>query len=109
MKVYWSESSVERQNGSLLEQGELRCENSKVGPTQLLITCEVVKAIKNPPDCSAEEMAARGLFPGIAPFGYRKTADGVMEIDPVESPLVSRIFDLCVSGRQSPTSISKSL
>src|SRR5260370_31744080 len=75
--VYRSESSLERENGSLLEQGELRCKNSKCDPTQLLITCEVVKASKNPRDCSAQEMAARGFFPGIAPFGYRKSADGV--------------------------------
>src|SRR5260370_8602175 len=32
-----------------------------------------------------------------------------MAIDPVESPLVSRIFDLRVSGCQGPLSISKSI
>jgi hypothetical protein len=107
--VYRSELSLERQNGSLQELGELRWENSKRGPTQLLITCEVVKTNKNPRDSSAKEMAARGLFPGIVPFGYRKIADGEMAIDPVESRIVSRIFDLCVSGNQGPLSISKSI
>ena len=95
------------QHGSLLKRDELRCENSKRGPGQLLITSEVVRASKNPRDCSAQEMAARGLSPGIAPFGYRKFADGVMAIDPIESRLVSRIFDLRASGRRGPLSISK--
>src|ERR1700744_5208048 len=72
--IYESKSLCVRQNDSLLQQGESRRRRS-------------------------DESAARGHYPGNVPFGYLKDADGAIAIDPIESSIVCRIFDLCVSDK----------
>jgi hypothetical protein len=53
------------------------------------------------------ELSAR-IYPGCVPFGYRNnSADGTNEVDPVESRIVTRIFDLCASGNHCMKSIAK--
>jgi DNA invertase Pin-like site-specific DNA recombinase len=54
------------------------------------------------------EKAARGVFPGYAPFGYRNNrGDRTIEPDPVDAPLVCRIFDLYASGDYSLSTLAK--
>lgn len=47
-----------------------------------------------------DEMALEKVHPSKAPFGYlRNKETGHLEIDPVSSSSVKRIFDLCKSGK----------
>lgn len=39
-----------------------------------------------------------GKMPGRPPFGYRKTADGMYEVDPVKGAVARQIFDLYLDG-----------
>jgi site-specific DNA recombinase len=56
------------------------------------------------------EKAAQGFFPGHAPFGYRNNkAERTIEIDPVDSPIVNRIFDLYATGSHTVTTVTKSI
>lgn len=56
------------------------------------------------------EKAAQGVYPGHAPFGYRNNkAERTIEIDPVNSPIVTRLFSLYATGRQSISSLRKIL
>jgi site-specific DNA recombinase len=48
------------------------------------------------------EKALLGVYPGHAPFGYRNNkADRTIDIDPVDSLTVSRIFALYATGKHS--------
>lgn len=59
------------------------------------------------PSPPLSELSAR-IYPGCVPFGYRNnSADGTNEVDPVESRIVTRIFDLCASGNHCMKSIAK--
>jgi len=107
--IYTPECSLGQQSNSLKVRGRQLCEDFKRSPALGLLACEAVRVSRGLRTGSAKEMAARGLFPGIAPFGYLSNAEGVLAIDPVESRIVSRIFDLCVSGNQGPLSISTSI
>jgi site-specific DNA recombinase len=54
------------------------------------------------------EKAAQGTYPGHAPFGYRNNkAERTIEIDPVDSPIVKRVFALYATGSHSITSLRK--
>jgi site-specific DNA recombinase len=45
------------------------------------------------------EKATQGIYPGHAPFGYRNNkADSIVEVDPVDSPVVVRMMKLYVAG-----------
>lgn len=56
------------------------------------------------------EKAAQGIYPGHAPFGYRNNkAERTIEVDPVDSPIVSRIFSLYVTGTHSLSSLAKAV
>jgi DNA invertase Pin-like site-specific DNA recombinase len=52
--------------------------------------------------------ALGGVYPGQAPFGYKNNkTERTIEIDPLESPIVSRIFELYAPGKHSMNSVSK--
>ena len=54
--------------------------------------CEEVKK-------GMREKASQGFFPGLAPFGYRNNkAERTIEIDPVDSNTVNRLFELYATG-----------
>ena len=56
------------------------------------------------------EKAAQGFFPGHAPFGYRNNkAERTIEIDPVDAPIVNRIFDLYATGSHTVTTVTKAI
>jgi site-specific DNA recombinase len=56
------------------------------------------------------EKAAQGIYPGRAPFGYRNNkAERTIEIDPVDSPTVTRLFTLYATGSHSISSLRKIL
>ncbi len=56
------------------------------------------------------EKAAQGIYPGHAPFGYRNNkGERTIEIDPVDSPIVTRLFTLYATGRHSISSLRKVL
>jgi DNA invertase Pin-like site-specific DNA recombinase len=50
--------------------------------------------------------ASRGIYPGPAPFGYRKNVEGATEIDQVESQIVIHVFELCGAGNPCLDSIT---
>jgi len=55
-----------------------------------------------------KEKASQGIFPGHAPFGYRNNkAERTIEVDPVDSPIVNRLFELYASGEHSLTTLGK--
>ena len=56
------------------------------------------------------EKASQGVFPGHAPFGYRNNkAERTIEVDPVDSVIVSRLFELYVTGSHSLTTLAKAI
>jgi hypothetical protein len=56
------------------------------------------------------EKASQGIYPGHAPFGYRNNkAERTIEVDPVDSPIVSRIFALYVTGSHSLSSLARAI
>jgi len=55
-----------------------------------------------------KEKASQGIFPGHAPFGYRNNkAERTIEVDPVDSPIVNRVFKLYASGEHSLTTLGQ--
>ena len=56
------------------------------------------------------EKAAQGIFPGFAPFGYRNNkAERTIEVDPEDSPIVTRLFALYATGEHSLLSLRKTI
>jgi hypothetical protein len=56
------------------------------------------------------EKAAQGIFPGHAPLGYRNNkAERTIEIDPVDSLIVERIFALYATGSYSISTLNKAI
>ena len=56
------------------------------------------------------EKAAQGIYPGHAPFGYRNNkAERTIEVDPVASPVVERIFALYATGSHSLSTLAKAI
>jgi hypothetical protein len=56
------------------------------------------------------EKASQGIFPGHAPFGYRNNkAERTIEIDPVDSITVKRIFELYATGAHTLSTIRKKI
>lgn len=56
------------------------------------------------------EKASQGIYPGHAPFGYRNNkAERTIEVDPVSSMIVSRIFALYATGSHSLSSVAKAI
>jgi site-specific DNA recombinase len=56
------------------------------------------------------EKAAQGTFPGLAPFGYRNNkAERSIEVDPVDSVTVKRMFELYARGSHSLTTLAKTI
>lgn len=50
--------------------------------------------------------AEQGIFPGLAPFGYRNNrAERTIEIDPEDAAIVNRIFTLYASGKYALTAL----
>jgi site-specific DNA recombinase len=56
------------------------------------------------------EKALQGTYPGHAPFGYRNNkAERTIEVDPEDSPIVTRIFELYATGAHSLTTLSRAI
>ncbi|WP_125485106.1 recombinase family protein [Edaphobacter aggregans] len=56
------------------------------------------------------EKASQGGFPGLAPFGYRNNkAERTIEIDPVDSLIVSRLFALYATGSHTLSTLKKTI
>jgi DNA invertase Pin-like site-specific DNA recombinase len=56
------------------------------------------------------EKASRGVFPGHAPFGYRNNkAERTIEVDPIDSITVKRIFELYATGAHTLTTLRKKI
>src|SRR5215469_12950304 len=56
------------------------------------------------------EKASQGTFPGRAPFGYRNNkAERTIEVDPVDSTTVKRIFELYAGGAHTLSTIRKKI
>ncbi len=56
------------------------------------------------------EKASQGIFPGHAPFGYRNNkAERTIEVDPVDSLIVIRMFELYASGTYTLTTLAKQI
>jgi site-specific DNA recombinase len=54
------------------------------------------------------EKASQGVFPGHAPFGYRNNkAERTIEVDPVDSNTVKRMFELYATGTYTLTTLAK--
>jgi hypothetical protein len=101
--------SREQEGRSLKTRTKLLCEHPKRKTVRLINALKDAVG-KRQPGISKEEMVAnalRGIYPGCVPFGYRNNADGTIEVCPVESRIVTRIFDLCASGNHCMKSIAK--
>jgi hypothetical protein len=56
------------------------------------------------------EKARQGVFPGLAPFGYRNDkATRTIEIDPVDSPMVTRLMEAYATGAHTLSTLRKML
>jgi len=57
-----------------------------------------------------QEKASQGGFPGLAPFGYRNNkAERTIEIDPVDSLIVNRLFALYAIGSHTLSTLKKTI
>jgi hypothetical protein len=71
---------------------------------------DAVKRLRKNSKKEKREKASRGIYPGCVPFGYRdSSADGTIEVDPVESLIVTRIFELCAAANPCPEFIAKAI
>jgi hypothetical protein len=104
------ESNIKCPTSNLSGARRLPVQDTRHDNTQPAITSEDVEAADQnqwEPIAATTERAATGIYPGCVPFGYRNTvADGSIEVDPLESRIVTRIFELFASGDHSPMSIS---
>jgi site-specific DNA recombinase len=56
------------------------------------------------------EKALTGVYPGNPPFGYKvNKAERIVEVHPVKSVIVSRMFELYATGTHSTKSLSKAI
>jgi site-specific DNA recombinase len=56
------------------------------------------------------EKLSQGGFPGLAPFGYRNNkAERTVEIDPVDSATVIRLFDLYATGTHTLSTLTNAI
>ncbi|WP_313900696.1 recombinase family protein [Edaphobacter flagellatus] len=56
------------------------------------------------------EKASQGIYPGHAPFGYRNNkAERTIEVDPIDSITVKRIFELYATGAHTLTTLAKKI
>jgi hypothetical protein len=56
------------------------------------------------------EKASQGILPGHAPFGYRNNkAERTIEVDPVDSITVKRMFELYATGTHTLTTLAKKI
>ena len=56
------------------------------------------------------EKASQGYFPGLALFGYRNNkAERTIEIDPVDSITVNRLFELYATGSHTLSTLTKTI
>ena len=56
------------------------------------------------------EKASQGIYPGHAPFGYRNNkAERTIEVDPVDSVIVSRLFELYATGAHTLSTLTKAI
>jgi site-specific DNA recombinase len=56
------------------------------------------------------EKALTGVYPGNPPFGYKvNKAERIIEVHPVKSAIVSRMFELYATGTHSTKSLSKAI
>jgi hypothetical protein len=74
------------------------------------VDVDAAKRLRKNSKKEKREKASRGIYPGCVPFGYRdSSADGTIEVDPVESLIVTRIFELCAAANPCPESIAKAI
>lgn len=50
-----------------------------------------------------------GKWNGLAPFGYRINENGILDIDPVESPVARKVFDLFLQHNMGAKTIARQL
>ncbi len=56
------------------------------------------------------EKCAQGIYPGHAPFGYRNNkANRTIEVDPDDSPMVSRLMEQYATGAHTLSTLKKML
>src|SRR5271168_3878997 len=56
------------------------------------------------------EKASQGVYPGHAPFGYRNnTVERSIEIDPIDSNTVNRLFELYATGAHTLSTLGKAI
>jgi len=56
------------------------------------------------------EEASQGIYPGHAPFGYRNNkAERTIEVDPLDSPMVTRLMELYATGAHTLSTLRKFL
>jgi len=56
------------------------------------------------------EKALQGIYPGHAPFGYRNNkADRTIDVDPIDAPIVIRIYELYATGLHSLSSLVRAM
>ncbi len=56
------------------------------------------------------EKAAQGIYPSHAPFGYRNNkAERTIEVDPVDSKIVLRLFELYATGAHTLSTLAKAI
>ena len=56
------------------------------------------------------EKARQGVFPGLAPFGYRNDkTTRTIEVDPVDSPMVVRLMEAYATGADTLSTLRKML
>ena len=98
---------------SLKAQAQLLSELSPRNNALIVVVFKEVKTaqgLREEGISERRELASRGIYTGCVPFGYRShRAEETIEVDPLESQIVSQIFELCISGSCCMKSIAKTI
>lgn len=98
-----------------VKEGQILSKNSKsqvklMHDIRLAIARNYSENLKEEVKKGMVEKASQGIFPGHAPFGYRNNkAERTIEVDPEDSPIVNRIFELYATGKHSLTTLARAI
>ena len=98
-----------------VKEGQIISKNSKSQATlvygfNLVMARHYSNNLREEVKKGMHEKASQGIFPGHAPFGYRNNkAERTIEIDPIDSMIVKRIFELYATGAHTLSTIRKKI
>src|SRR5260370_699241 len=99
----------------LVKEGEIVSRDSKsqaklIHGIHLVMARNYSENLREEVKKGMREKASQGIFPGHAPFGYRNNkAERTIEVDPIDSITVKRMFELYANGDHTLQTLAKKI